>query len=273
MTITYNETAIDVPSFLELETTGKCQLQCTHCYNSSGPDGGTGTMTPDDWRNVIDQAAALGVASVQFIGGEPTMDPNMPELARYALAAGLKVYVYSNLVHVTSNMWELFTTPGTALSTSYYAANPVMHGRITGSKASYARTRSNIIEAVRRDIPVRVAVVKILPDQDTGAAEAELRGLGVTDIRVRREQAVGRAALDSAPHDLSELCGRCGDDRAAIMPDGSLVPCVVGRWLNTGNVMTKHWQRHDEAARGDPRRLGVGAYADSRATPRPLARR
>src|SRR5215475_2642788 len=100
MTITYNETAIEVPSFLELETTGKCQLQCTHCYNSSGPDGGTGTMTPDDWRNVIDQAAALGIASVQFIGGEPTMDSDMPELARYALATGLKVYVYSNLVHV-----------------------------------------------------------------------------------------------------------------------------------------------------------------------------
>jgi sulfatase maturation enzyme AslB (radical SAM superfamily) len=238
MTITHNEIAIGVPSFLELETTGKCQLRCTHCYNSSGPDGGTGTMTPDDWRNVIDQAAALGVASVQFIGGEPTLDPDMPGLARYALAAGLKVYVYSNLVHVTPGMWELFSMPDIALSTSYYAADPVMHGRIMGSQNSYVRTRSNIIEAVRRGIPVRVAVVKILPDQDTEQAETELRSLGVTDIRVRREQAVGRVARDGAPHDLSELCGNCGDDRAAVMPDGTMVPCVVGRWLGTGNVRT-----------------------------------
>ena len=238
MTITHNETALDVPSFLELETTGKCQLRCRHCYNSSGPDGGTGTMTPDDWQNVIDQAAALGIASVQFIGGEPTLDPNMRGLARHALAAGLVVHIYSNLVHVTPDMWELFSTPGVRLSTSYYAANPVTHGRITGSGASYLRTRSNIAEAVQRGIPVRVAVVQILPDQDTRQAEAELRSLGVTDIRVRREQAVGRAAREAAPHDLSELCGNCGDDRAAVMPDGSLVPCVVGRWLDTGNVKT-----------------------------------
>jgi iron-sulfur cluster protein len=70
----------------------------------------------------------------------------------------------------------------------------------------------------------------------TEGAVAELRSLGVTDIRVRREQAVGRAAREDAPHDLSELRGNCGDDRAAIMPDGALVPCVVGRWLSTGNV-------------------------------------
>jgi hypothetical protein len=99
---------------------------------------------------------------------------------------------------------------------SYYAADPVTHGRITGSRASYLRT--NITETVHRGIPVRVAVVKILPDQDTEGAVAELRSLRVTDIRVWREQAVGRAAREDAPHDLSELCGNCGDDRAAIMP-------------------------------------------------------
>ena len=197
-----------------------------------------GTMTPDDWRNVIDQAAALGITSVQFIGGEPTLDLDMPGLARYALASGLTVFIYSNLVHVTPALWELFTTPGVRLSTSWYAADPETHGKITGTRASYYRTRTNISEAVRQGIRVRAAIVQILPDQDTAAAEAELRNLGVTDIRVRPEQAVGRAARDAAPHDLSELCGRCGDDRAAIMPDGSLVPCVVGRWLDTGNVLT-----------------------------------
>lgn len=162
----------------------------------------------------------------------------MPGLARYALSAGLTVHIYSNLVHVTPDTWKLFSLAGVRLSTSYYAADPVMHGWITGSRTSYARTRSNIIEAVERGIPVRVAVVKIRSDQDTGQAEAELRDLGVTDIRVRSEQAVGRAARDDAPNDVSELCGNCGDDRAAIMPDGSVTPCVVGRWLNTGNVRT-----------------------------------
>jgi hypothetical protein len=51
------------------------------------------------------------------------MDQAMPDLARHALSAGLTVHIYSNLVHVTPAMWDLFSTPGVRLSTSYYAAD------------------------------------------------------------------------------------------------------------------------------------------------------
>lgn len=72
--------------------------------------------------------------------------------------------------------------------------------------------------------------------QDIRQAEAELRRLGVTDIRIRPSQGVGRAARDGGGQDVAELCGNCGLDRAAITPDGQLTPCVVGRWLDCGNV-------------------------------------
>ena len=113
-----------IPSFLELEITGLCQLRCVHCYAESGPHGGRGTMTLADWEKVIDQAAAIGVKMVQFIGGEPTLDPDLPRLIGYALGNGLKVYVYSNLVHVTPELWELFSQPGVFLGTSWYSADP-----------------------------------------------------------------------------------------------------------------------------------------------------
>ncbi len=61
-----------IPSFLELEITGFCQLKCVHCYAESGPHGGHGTMTAEDWEKVIDQAAEIGIRMIQFIGGEPT---------------------------------------------------------------------------------------------------------------------------------------------------------------------------------------------------------
>lgn len=54
-----------IPSFLELEITQFCQLQCAHCYSDSGPAGGRGTMTAVDWERVIDQAAVIGVRTVQ----------------------------------------------------------------------------------------------------------------------------------------------------------------------------------------------------------------
>lgn len=193
-------------------------------------------MTADDWEHVITQAAAIGVKTVQFIGGEPTLSPHLPRLASHALSSCLNVNVYSNLVRVTPDLWELFALPGVALSTSWYAADPATHAAVTGSRAAYNATRANIGKAVQLGIPVHAAIIAIVPGQDTAAAEAELRVLGVTRIRVRDVQGIGRAARDDHGTDLAELCGHCGIDRAAILPDGQLTPCVIGRWLDCGNV-------------------------------------
>lgn len=227
---------VGIPSFLELEITGFCQLRCVHCYAASGPHRGRGTMTTDNWEDVIDQAAAIGVRMVQFIGGEPTLDPGPPRLIRRAMGKGLRVYVYSNLVHVAPDLWGLFSQPGMFLGTSWYSGDPAKHAQITGSQTSHARTRANIEEAIRRGIPVRVAIVDVTRDQDTEHAAAGLRRLGVSDIRIRPTQGVGRAARDGSGHDVAELCGHCGLDRAAILPDGQLTPCAIGRWLDCGNV-------------------------------------
>ena len=68
-------------SFLWLEITGKCNLTCTHCYADSGPAGTLqGAMTLEDWTGVIHQASALGCRQLQFIGGEPTLHPDLPAL-------------------------------------------------------------------------------------------------------------------------------------------------------------------------------------------------
>ncbi|MCO6007158.1 radical SAM protein [Actinoallomurus purpureus] len=105
-----------------LEITGQCQLQCTHCYAESGPDGTHGTMTTPDWRRVLEEAARIGVQLVQFIGGEPTLHPALPELVGHGLARGLEIEIFTNLVHVSPELWKTFTRPGVRLATSWYAA-------------------------------------------------------------------------------------------------------------------------------------------------------
>jgi MoaA/NifB/PqqE/SkfB family radical SAM enzyme len=229
------QAAPEIPTFLELEITQFCQLKCTHCYSKSGPHGGEGTMTPDDWEQVMDQAHALGVDTVQFIGGEPTLHPDIIRLARYGLGIGLNVDIYSNLVHVTPAMWDLFTTPGVSVGFSWYSADPGKHAEITGSRASHGRTKASIREAVMLGVTLRAGLVEITEGQDIDAAMAELRALGVTDMSADRSRGVGRAARGAAP-EISELCGRCGKGRAAIGMDGQVTPCVLGRFLVAGNV-------------------------------------
>ncbi|MEU5302206.1 radical SAM protein [Streptomyces noursei] len=261
---------------LALEITGQCQNTCkSHCYAQSGPMNSHGTMTRDDWFALLDQAAGLGVTMVQYIGGEPTLHPYLPQLIGRALSLGMRVEVFSNLVHIRPSMWQAFEHDGVTLATSYYSNNATEHEKITGGRGSYARTRANIVEAIRRRIPLRASLVHVLDEQNIDGARAELRQLGVTgDIRVDRVRAIGNgAAANTTFHNPAELCGRCGTDRAAVNPDGVVTPCVMSRWMASGSVQSQSlaeilngpdWFGHMAVI---PRRRRGGCVPDS-CTPR-----
>lgn len=221
-------------TFVWLHLTDRCQLECTHCATSSSPAGTHGTMTRDDWIRVLDEAAALGVRTVQFVGGEPTLYPHLVELIGHALSLTLAVEVFTNMVHISPALWEAFAQPGVSLATSYYSDDPDQHAAIT-QRPSYARTKANVAEAVRRGIPLRAGVIDLGGGQRAGEARDELVDLGVPSIGYDRVRELGRAAPDqqgSAP----SLCGRCGDGVAAIRPDGTVTPCLFARWSTVGDV-------------------------------------
>lgn len=218
-----------------LEITGKCQLMCVHCYAGSSPSGPHGPMSRDDWARVIDEAAAIGVRKVQFIGGEPTLRPELPDLVGHATAAGLRVEVTSNLVRLSSRMWAAAALAGVELGTSYYSDDPVEHDEITGRRGSHAKTTATIKTALSRGIPVNVGVIDVRPGQRVAAAQETLLELGVTRIKVDRLRQLGRGAAGHRPV-VTELCGRCAKGVAAVLPDGSVTPCPMSRWLSFGNV-------------------------------------
>jgi MoaA/NifB/PqqE/SkfB family radical SAM enzyme len=222
-------------SFVWLEITGKCQLQCTHCYAESGPTGTHGSMTTDDWKRVIEEISDLGVNMVQFIGGEPTQHPDLVALTRHALSFGLQVEIYSNLVNVTDDLWKLFRTRGVCLATSYYSDDPEQHARITQAANSHRLTTANIANVVRQGIPLRVGIVGVDDNQRVNEAEKLLKKLGVTDIGYDGLRQVGRGIRDQNAS-IDQLCGNCAKSVLAISPTGDVWPCVFSRWLPVGNV-------------------------------------
>ncbi|MDT0488909.1 radical SAM protein [Streptomyces sp. NPDC012600] len=223
---------------LELEITGKCQLTCTHCLSESSPQATHGEMTPADWLSVIIDAAALGVRTIQLIGGEPTTHPNWRQFTEVALSFDQNVEVFSNLFHVAEEWWSVFERSGVTLGTSYYSDDPDEHDRITGRTGSYVRTRTHIREAVNRGIIIRAGIVEVLPGQRVQEARAELLSMGVESDRIRmdRARAVGRALLPGQGPTLDEMCGQCTRGRAAILPNGDLAGCVLSRDFPAGNV-------------------------------------
>ncbi|MFF4317077.1 radical SAM protein [Streptomyces sp. NPDC001507] len=262
MTVALDALAPTKPSpvtFLELEITGRCQLTCSSlCYAKAGPTGGHGSMTADDWKRLIGEAAAAGVKKVQFIGGEPSLHPDFEALVHRALALGLHVQVYSNLYRVRHQHWELFAHPKVSLATSYYSDVAEEHERVTGRRGSHGATRANIVQAVNRGILLQVGIVEVFEGQRVTEAREELLALGVRMVNTDRVRSVGRAEIHVPG--TGDLCGRCADGRAAVMTDGTVTPCVLGRFLGTGNAKTEGLaavlggQRWADTAASIPRR-------------------
>ncbi|MEV5569308.1 radical SAM/SPASM domain-containing protein [Spirillospora sp. NPDC052269] len=219
---------------LWLEITRRCQLACHHCYNSSGPRQTAGTMTSADWHRVVDQAAELGVRELCVIGGEPTMYPGLATLINHAISLSLGVEVYSNLVHISDDLWRVLAQDGVRLATSWYSDDQDQHVAITG-RPTWRQTRANIDRATELGIPLRVGIIRVLDEQRVDQARDQLRLMGVANISTDRTRHIGRAAQPNIDPS-TELCGRCGDGRAAIGPDGEVWLCTMARAISAGNV-------------------------------------
>jgi hypothetical protein len=117
---------------------------------------------------------------------------------------------------------------------------------------------------IRRSVPLRVGLIDTGTGADVDAAHAELLALGVTDIGRDRVRPLGRAAGGAEP-DPAALCGRCGTTQAVGLPDGTLAPCGMGRWLAAGNVrdtpldVLLAGERWRAALAAVPRQAGAGA--------------
>jgi MoaA/NifB/PqqE/SkfB family radical SAM enzyme len=248
-------------SSLQLDITRRCQQECVHCYNSSGPAGTHGTMTAGDWAAVIGQAAALGIRQIQFIGGEPTLHPALPALLDQALGHGLHAEIYTNMVRVPEPVWQsLRDHPDrVSLATSWYG-NPAVHQQITGRR-THDRIARNIARATAAGIPLRAGIIDVgTPGQHTARAARHLRDLGVpaAAISTDRVRRIGRAAPDAGP-DPAQLCGHCGTSTAAVLPDGTLTPCPLSWWLPAGDIRSAPLAQllaapMTTATRGIPRR-------------------
>ncbi len=81
--------------------TRACNLKCIHCYAQAGGQPASGELSTDDGRALIDDLAAFGTPVLLFSGGEPLCRADLPALAEYAVARGLRVVISTNGTLIT----------------------------------------------------------------------------------------------------------------------------------------------------------------------------
>jgi MoaA/NifB/PqqE/SkfB family radical SAM enzyme len=219
---------------LWLELTHRCNLQCQHCYTDSSPRSPTGTLTAPAWQDLLTEAAAIGVGTVMFIGGEPTLDPRLPTLIDHAHEAGVRCEVFTNLTRISEELWDCFIRNSVGLATSIYSADPLEHDRVTTRRGSHGRTMRNLARAREIGLPLRAGIVQVNLSQRTDdLAERLTETLGIeTTVDVHRKLGRGHAHSE----DFGQLCGRCAKGSAVVDPDGRVFPCIMSRWLDCGDV-------------------------------------
>ncbi len=85
---------IRAPLGLLAELTYRCPLQCPYCSNPLNMEKSPAELTAGEWGDVFQQAARLGVLQVHLSGGEPCLRPDLEDILKHAVAAGL----YTNLI-------------------------------------------------------------------------------------------------------------------------------------------------------------------------------
>jgi 12,18-didecarboxysiroheme deacetylase len=82
--------------------TRRCNLRCVHCYAHAKEEPGTDELTTEQGRILLDDLAAFGVPVVLFSGGEPLARRDLPELAAYAVAKGMRAVISTNGTLITA---------------------------------------------------------------------------------------------------------------------------------------------------------------------------
>jgi pyruvate-formate lyase-activating enzyme len=107
---------------LWFNTGSLCNITCVNCYMDSSPTNDRlAYITLDDVKPFLDEIAADGlpVEEIAFTGGEPFMNPDLPDILEECMARGFRTLVLTNamkpLYHKRARLAELRARFGDAL--------------------------------------------------------------------------------------------------------------------------------------------------------------
>jgi len=82
------------PDYIQFYPTVRCNLACPFCFNRALPH--VGDIAFANFQRLVDKLKEIGVRTIDIIGGEPTMHPELPLLIKAALHEDLGINLSSN---------------------------------------------------------------------------------------------------------------------------------------------------------------------------------
>lgn len=191
---------------LQLHVSRRCNLTCSHCYSSSGPDH-VDELPEALWHGVIEDAASASYTVVGFSGGEPLMFGPLRALLLHARSLGMLTTVTTNGMLLDARRIQALDGAAGLVAISL-DGTPESHNRMRGHPRAFA-TMAKRLPALR-DAGIPFGFIFTLTqfnlDELVWAAEFALEQ-GARLLQVHPLEAVGRARerLVGAVPDETEL--------------------------------------------------------------------
>jgi len=250
--------------FVWIELLSECNLMCQHCYAEASPQQMRRPSTREvlDW---MDQAAAMGCRRIQVTGGECTLRDDLQDLLAYARPKFESIEIFTNATLLTPELIRFLAENEIRVAFSFYSYKPEVHDRITGVSGSYRKTLDNLKLLLAHEVTVRGGIIGMKQNEaDLEATEYFLGSLGVVVSpadpvrpcgRGRKHdfwpERYGKCMVMSKPQFIPERAqyhsnrhwNSCWFGKAAISPEGDVLPCVFARDQVAGNLFehTLEW--------------------------------
>jgi MoaA/NifB/PqqE/SkfB family radical SAM enzyme len=140
----------NVPNMLSLAVNDKCDARCEHCSFFGGVADPTRTvLTTEQVCEAIRQAQELGVSVLNFVGGEPLLRRDLPELISAVDKDLTTTVLFTNGSLLAAQAPNLRRAGLDSVYVSIDAADPAEHDRFRNAPGMFDKAVAGIKEAIR----------------------------------------------------------------------------------------------------------------------------
>ncbi|MEK7595570.1 MAG: radical SAM protein [Patescibacteria group bacterium] len=138
----------NLPNLISFAVNDICNANCQHCsFFSAVEDKSRKVLNLEQAKKLIRDAQELGVSTINFVGGEPSLREDMPEIIASVDKNQSTTVMFTNGFLLKENILSYKKAGLDSVYISLDSANPEIHDMLRGRKGLFDKAVEGILEA------------------------------------------------------------------------------------------------------------------------------
>ena len=148
MNLIKNMSGKPIPGIVNIGVTDKCNCRCKHCsfFGAMDESKSKKIMTKDEIKKTIDDCLEMGISIINFVGGEPLINKDLPDLVKYIDKNKAVSSIYTNGWFLKEYAKELKEAGLMQINVSIDSVKPETHDNFRGRRGLFKKAIEGIKE-------------------------------------------------------------------------------------------------------------------------------